>query len=192
MSEHDWFEEMRNPQLREQLDEQHSERRKLRPSTVDGMREAFDLVRAMWAPTNDRARALPAGKVHERVDNEYSFVETHRHMLFAIDAWVTRVVFGVPGYHEWAVPPDHLPDEDAASRPQLDAVLAVREERWERIRDFLTNATDADLVSVATAPDEGWVPGSHRVLDCFQLILREEWWHHRYASRDLAVLEQGT
>jgi hypothetical protein len=192
MTEHLWFEEMKNPQLRNELDEQHPERTKLRPTTVDGTREAFDLIEAMWAPTIERARSLPADKVHERVNDEYSFVETHRHMLFAIDAWITRVVFQVPGYHEWAVPPDHLPDEDADTRPQLDAVLDVREQRWQRIRDYLSTATSADLMSVATAPDEGWVPGSHRVLDCFLLILREEWWHHQYAARDLAILEQGT
>jgi hypothetical protein len=192
MTEHLWFEEMKNPQLRNELDEQHPERTKLRPTTVDGTREAFDLIEAMWAPTIERARSLPADKVHERVNDEYSFVETHRHMLFAIDAWITRVVFQVPGYHEWAVPPDHLPDEDADTRPQLDAVLDVREQRWQRIRDYLSTATSADLMSVAKAPDEGWVPGSHRVLDCFLLILREEWWHHQYAARDLAILVQGT
>ncbi|MEX2395292.1 MAG: DinB family protein [Actinomycetota bacterium] len=181
---------MRNERLRDQLDAQHPERKQLRPTTVEGMREAFDFVEAMWAPTIDRARALPADKVHERVNNEYSFVETHRHMLFAIDAWVTRVAFGVPGYHGWSVPPDHLPDEDTDSRPQLDAVLDVRRERWQRIREYLSTATTNDLMTVKNAPDEGWVPGSHRVLDCLVLILREEWWHHRYAARDLAILEQ--
>jgi hypothetical protein len=190
MSEHTWFEELRDAELRDELDRLHPERTRLRPTTVDGLREAFDLVEAMWAPTIARAQSLPADKVHERVNNEYSFVETHRHMLFATDAWVTRVVLQIPGHHEWSVPPDHLPEEDAETRPQLDAVVQVREERWQRIRAYLAEATDADLVVVKAAPDEQWVPGSHRVLDCFHVVLREEWWHHQYAIRDLAILEQ--
>jgi hypothetical protein len=32
-------------------------------------------------------------------------------------------------------------------------------------------------------------PTVHRVLDCFSVVLFEEWWHHRYAARDLAILE---
>jgi len=30
------------------------------------------------------------------------------------------------------------------------------------------------------------------VLDCLQTVMEEEFWHNRYALRDLAVLEQTT
>jgi hypothetical protein len=30
-----------------------------------------------------------------------------------------------------------------------------------------------------------------RVIDCFRVVFREEWWHHRFATRDLAVIERG-
>jgi hypothetical protein len=60
-----------------------------------------------------------------------------------------------------------------------------------RLRDYLSGATQADLFGMVSAPDpSGHTQGSHRVLDCFRVVLREEWWHHQYATRDLAVLER--
>ena len=29
-----------------------------------------------------------------------------------------------------------------------------------------------------------------RVIDCFRVVFREEWWHHQFARRDLAVIER--
>jgi len=34
--------------------------------------------------------------LHERVDDEWSFVETLRHLVFATDAWVRRAILGQP------------------------------------------------------------------------------------------------
>src|SRR4029453_17928352 len=181
------------PLIEAELDRRHPERTKLRPTDVDGLRIAFDVVEEMWAGTIERARPLPQHKLHERVAGEYSFVETLRHLLFATDAWLTRMVLRVPNaYHEWAVPPDLPPDAPPDTGPGLDAVLDVRAERIARVRDYLASATDADLSQMVSAPDPSGHPqGSHRVIDCFRVVLREEWWHHRYAVRDLAVLERG-
>jgi hypothetical protein len=93
-------------------------------------------------------------------------------------------------YHEWALPPDLPPDAPPDAGPELGPVLEVRAERMARLRDYLSSATDADLSSKVSAPDPtGHPQGTHRVLDCFSVVLFEEWWHHRYATRDLAVLE---
>ena len=181
------------PLIEAELDRRHPEREKLRATTVEGLRTAFDTVDEMWAPTLERARRLPELKRHERVGGEYSFVETLRHLVFATDAWLTRMVLRVPNaYHEWAVPPDLPPDAPPDTGPGLDAVLAVRAERTARVRDYLASATDADLTGMQSAPDPSGHPqGAHRVIDCFGVVLREEWWHHQYATRDLAVLERG-
>jgi hypothetical protein len=29
------------------------------------------------------------------------------------------------------------------------------------------------------------------VIDCFRVVFREEWWHHQFATRDLAAIERG-
>lgn len=181
------------PLVEAELDRRHPERTKLRPTDVGGLRTGFDVVENMWAQTIERARRLPAGKLHERVGVEYSFVETLRHLIFATDGWLTRLVLRVPNaYHEWALPPDLPPDAPPDTGPDLDPVLEVRAERMARIRDYLSTATDADLTGMVSAPDPAGHPqGTHRVLDCFRVVLREEWWHNQYATRDLAVLEQN-
>jgi hypothetical protein len=106
MSEPTWITEVTDAQVRGELDRLHPERVRLRPRDLAGVRAAMDLVDEMWAPTLARALGLPREKLHERVEGEYSFVETLRHLLFAGDAWLQRMVLGVPDpFHEWGVPP---------------------------------------------------------------------------------------
>lgn len=181
------------PLIQAELDRRHPERTKLRPKDVAGLRAAFDVVEEMWAATVERARKLPEEKLHERVNGEYSFVETLRHLIFATDAWLIRMVLQVPNaFHECAVPPDLPPDAPPDTGPRLDEVLEVRSERLARIRDYLSTATQDDLAGMVSAPDpKGHPQGTHRVMDCFGVVLNEEWWHNQYATRDLAVLERG-
>jgi hypothetical protein len=183
---------------RDALDRRHPERLKLRPRDIGALREALDVVDQMWAPTIERAKQHPAQMLHERVDGEYSFVETLRHLLFAWDAWLTRMVLRVPNaYHPWGVPPafggEHpgaLLDAPPDTGPELDQVLEVRTERLAQVRDYLSRATDEQLASVVSSPDPtGHPQGDYRVLLCFRVVLNEEWWHHQFATRDLAVLE---
>ena len=186
MTEHLWLQELRDRTIRDELDRRHPDRVQLRPKDVSGLARALDVRDAMWEGTIEHAKQLPPPLLHERVDGEYSFVETFRHLLFAWDSWLTRMVLRVPNaYHEWAVAPDSL----AASVVELEPVLAVRAERTARIRDYLASATDADLSTVVSPPDTtGFPQTDHPVLYCFRVVLNDEWWHHQYATRDLAAL----
>ena len=83
MTEFVWREERTDHAIRDALDRRHPERLQLRPNDVCGVQEGFDLVDQMWAPTIERASRLPRPLLHERVNGEYSFVETLRHLLFA-------------------------------------------------------------------------------------------------------------
>jgi hypothetical protein len=179
------------PLIEAELDRRHPERAALRPTDVDGILAAFDVVEAMWAPTIERARRLPPERLHERVGGEYSFLETLRHLLFALDAWALRMVLRTPNAtHEWGVPPDLPVDAPPADGPDLDEVLAVRTEHLQLVRDHVATMSPADLTTPVAAPDPvGHPQGVHRPLDCLRIVLREEWWHHQYAIRDLAVLE---
>jgi hypothetical protein len=151
----------------------------------------MDVVDELWAPTIARARQLTPAALHERVTGEYSFVETLRHLVFASDAWLTRMVLRVPnGYHEWGVPPDLPADPPPDTGPELDEVLEVRSERVAAVRAHLDTLADDDVERVLSPPDTtGHPQGQVRMLDCFRVVFREEWWHHQYATRDLAVLE---
>ena len=153
----------------------------------------MDYVDEMWAPTLVRARRLPQEKLHERVNGEYSFVETLRHLLFASDAWLQRMVLGVPNpFHQWGVPPDLPPNAPPDTGPELEEVLLVRDARAERVRAYLATISDDDLQVRVGGPWDPTDPPTEnraRVLDCFRLVFREEWWHHQFATRDLAALE---
>jgi hypothetical protein len=154
----------------------------------------FEAVDAMWAPTIARARLLPSSMLHERVDRQYSFVETFRHLLFATDAWLMRVVLRASDrYHKWGVPPDLLRDPPPDTGPDLEPVLEVRASQHGAIRDHLSRTAEEDLRREVAASDPTRFPqGTHRPIDCYRLVLREEWWHHRFAERDLTVVEGRT
>src|SRR5215208_399947 len=61
-------------------------------ASPDDYRAAWDAIETLWAATLDRAGLLPEATLHEQVDGEWSFVQTHRHLLFAGDAWLGSAV----------------------------------------------------------------------------------------------------
>jgi hypothetical protein len=71
--------------------------------------------------------------------------------------------------------------------PSLSDVLAARADQADRLGEFLAAAT-ADDVSRSVDVLEN---GPHLVRDCIATVFEEEFWHHRYAVRDLAKLEAG-
>ena len=75
----------------------------LRPADPAGMRAAWAALEAEWATTIAQARALPESAVHESVDGEWSFVQTLRHLVFAMDKWFTAPILGGP-FHPIGLP----------------------------------------------------------------------------------------
>jgi hypothetical protein len=183
------------PLVEAELDRRTPERVLMRPTDLPGFREAFDVLDRLWAGTVERARRLPADALHEQVDDEWSFVETLRHLGFAHACWVGGVVLADPSpWHPLDLPWDEAPavegvpwDRDV--RPSLDEVLAVRADRRATVASVLADLDDAGLerpVSSATpfmSDAEGLT-----VAQCLRVVLNEEWEHRLYAERDLAVL----
>lgn len=192
MNEPTWVDELQDRAVRDGLDRRYPERLTMRPTDVAGVFTAFDAVDEMWRPTIARARALPPSILHDRVNGEYSFVETLRHLLFATDAWLMRVALRASdGYHKWGMPPDLPPDAPPDTGPDLEPVLDVRASQHAAVRDHLARTSQEDLRREVAARDPTRFPqGSHRPIDCYRLVLREEWWHHRFAERDLSVVEE--
>ena len=184
------------PLIEAELDRRDPERTKMRPQTVAGFREAWDILETLWAGTVDRARALPPALLHERVDGEWSFIETLRHLLFATDIWVSRAILGDPRpWHPLSLPFDEMtPDPevpwDRDARPELDEVLVLRAERRETVRRVIDSLTDETLAGRTEPVDGPGYPdaGSYPVAECLGTVLIEEWEHRRYAERDLDVL----
>lgn len=184
------------PLVEAELDRRFQGRALRRAGTAAGLREAWAAVCAAWDAAVARAGALPAGSVDARVEGEWSFAQTLRHLVMATDAWLRVSVLGVPldeAFHPWGLPhsefaADGYDDSGFTDPPSYDAVLGVRAERVAMVTAFLADLDDADLGAPAVhvwAPD---VP--RRVVQSVHTILAEEWEHLRYALRDLDATEK--
>jgi uncharacterized protein YjbI with pentapeptide repeats len=182
-----------------ELDRRHPERVQLRGmKTPDDHRAMWATIERMWSATVERARRLPEATLHERVDEEWSFVETLRHLVFATDAWFRRTVldepnpFSVLGLTQSGYPPADAAaiGIDLAARPSLDEVLAVRAGRLSAVRAIVASLTDAGLERLCLrTPAPGYPEEPRTVGRCLRVVMKEEIAHHGYAVRDLAVLE---
>jgi uncharacterized damage-inducible protein DinB len=185
------------PLVEAELNRRYPDRAKMRPAGADGFREAWDILERLWQRTVERARAMPPDLLHERVDGEWSFIETLRHLVFATDAWVRRAILGEPSpWDPLDLPHDEMPSEpsvprDRAARPALGEVLTLRADRMATVRQVLAGLTDEKLAG-RTEPvtEPGYPePESFPVRRCLQAIVSEEWEHRLYAERDLDLLQ---
>jgi DinB family protein/pentapeptide repeat protein len=189
------------PLVEAELDRRYPDRPKMRPADAGGFREAWDILERLWQQTNERARRFDPALLDERVDGEYSFIETHRHLVFATDAWIKRAILGEPApWHPLGLPHDEMPDDlpvprDLTARPSLDEVLALRADRMATMRQVLADLTDERLAGMTEPVIEPGYPESESfpVRRCLGAIVNEEWEHRLFAERDLAILEsRGT
>lgn len=182
-----------------ELDRRHPERVQLRQKrTAADHRAMWDTIERLWAETVARARRLPGPALHQRVDGEWSFVETLRHLVFATDRWAGYMILDKPvPYHPLGLPQPGFPPADAealgidlGARPPLAQVLEVRGTRMTMIRGILDGLTDDDLDRVCPRlPAAGYPEEARSVGLCLGVVMREECEHRRYAVRDLAALE---
>ena len=183
------------PLVEAELDRRMPDRTRMRPADSDGFREAWALLERLWDATVARARTLPEAELHRGVDDEWSFVETLRHLGFATAAWVGRGVVGEESpWHPLDLPWDEAPGWDGIPfdrdvRPALDEVLAVRRERRDLVRRVLASLTDERLASTVTRTGPGWPQLEDvTVEECLRVVLVEEWEHRLFAERDLTAL----
>jgi len=167
----------------------HPLRSMLRASTPEDMRAAWAMLEDEWAKTVSRAQALPEARLHESVNDEFTFVQTLRHLVFAMDKWFTSPVLGE------AFDPIGLPNTgsldfawpglDYDLTPSVFEALAVRADRATRFRDYLASVTATDFARPIDVLENGVNP----LQECIWTVFEEEFWHNRYAQRDLEQLE---
>jgi hypothetical protein len=182
-----------------ELDRRHPERVQLREMrTADDYRAIWDTIEGLWSDTVARAERLLEPALHERVDDEWSFVETLRHLVFITDSWASRTVLDEPTpYHRLAVPQTAYAPADAAAlgmdldaRPSYAEVVKVRADRMALVRGIVDGLTDTELERICTrGPAPGYPEESRSVGDCLGMVMVEECEHHQFAVRDLALLE---
>ncbi len=182
-----------------ELDRRHPERAQLKAMRTPGdYRAMWDTIERLWSDTVARAGQLPEPALQTRVDEEWSFIETLRHLVFATDAWAGRMILDEPmPYHPFGLPHTPYPRADAAALgidldacPSLAQMMEVRGNRMALVRGIVDRLTDADLERVCPRlPAPGYPEETRSVGRCLRVIMDEECEHRRYAVRDLAVLE---
>jgi hypothetical protein len=188
--------------VEDQLDRRHPERVQVKEMrTADDYRAMWDTIERLWAGTVARAGRLPEPALARRVDDEWSFIETQRHLIFATDKWAGRAILDEPApYHRLGLPNTGYPPADAAAlgidlgaRPSLAEVMEARGTRMRLVRGIVDGLTGASLERTCLrlpAPGfEDYPEETRSVGRCLRVIMTEECEHRRYAVRDLAALE---
>jgi hypothetical protein len=162
----------------------------------DSLRSAWSALELAWDAAIARVATMPAGTVDTPLDDEWSFAQTLRHLVFAIDAWIGKTVRRIeqPFHPLGQTIPESADDGVDLSlfvtgTPPYPEVLAAYASRTEMVRRLLADVTREELDEDRPHP---WGP-EHRVTvrHCVGTILDEGWEHLRYATRDLDALAEG-
>jgi uncharacterized damage-inducible protein DinB len=177
-----------------ELDRRHPVRLLIRSDEPAELREGWAALRGDWEATYARLEAMPDGSEHERVDNEWSAVETLRHLVFVHDSWFRRCCLGrADPFTPMGLAIDFVPDQeeqglDRSAAPTLDEVREVRARQRAELDDWLATVTAEELQEPAPVPDDGgWPPYAQgrSVAQCLHTVLDEDWAHHGFCVRDL-------
>lgn len=172
----------------------------IRSSVPGDLLAASRQLQADWVATIARLRAAP-GLEHRTVNDEWSAVQTLRHLVFVHDSWFRRCVLGsTDPFTPMGLAADSVPDREAqgldlSADPVLDEVVAVRDEQAAEFDAWLSTATPAALAATAPVPEgAGWPPYARgrSTRECVATVLNEVWEHHGFCVRDLGLLERAS
>lgn len=160
----------------------------LQPADPEAMRATWAALDEAWESTIAGATARPEAQLHESVDDQWSFVQTVQHLVFAMDKWFTAPVL------DEAFHPTGLPNSGSVDfpwpglafdqSPSVAEALALRADRSARFGGYLASLDAHDLDRRVDVLENG----EHAVRDCLLTVFEEEFWHNRYARRDLERL----
>jgi len=172
------------PFVEQELDRRFPGRSERRAESPAGLQAAWTTVDQAWDAAIEQAAALPPGSVDVRIDDEWSFAETLRHLVHATDIWLGK---GVLGLEEATFHPLGLGHGSSVSEARpYDDVLAARADRAAMVRDFLATITNDVLDQERRNPHNP--AEAETVRTCLHVILEESWEHLRFAERDLHAI----
>ncbi|HEX3825463.1 MAG TPA: DinB family protein [Mycobacteriales bacterium] len=183
-----------------ELDRRHPVRVLIRSDDPAELGEGWRLLQGDWTATIDRMRATP-GVERLTVNDEWSALQTLRHLIFVHDSWFRRCVLGLTEqFTPMGLAIEDVPDREAqgldlSADPDLDEVEAVRLRQATEVSDWLTAVTPEQLAAAAPVPDDDrWPPYARgrTQRQCLGTVLNEQWAHHSFCVRDLDLLAAST
>ncbi|MGW6196388.1 DinB family protein [Kribbella sp. NPDC055110] len=155
-----------------------------RAEDPDGLRAAWAILEKTWATAVERVASMPEGTADISVDGEWSFAQTQRHLVHAIDLWFGREVLGREEFHPLGL--GHGAEDTLTDKPPYADVVEAHNSRVAMVRDFLATVTPAELDTPRKNPHG---PRPETTRSCLRVLLEEGWEHYRFAIRDLTTIE---
>ncbi len=180
-----------------ELDRRHPVRVLIRSDDLADLRAAARQLHAAWAATVERIRRAP-GIERRGVNDEWSAVQTMRHLVFVHDSWFRRCCLGSTelftpmGIGPAVEPYREAHGLDLSLEPALDEVVRVRDAQAAELEAWLDGITAEQLAAPAPVPDDDvWPPYARgrSVRQCLGTVLNETFEHHRFCVRDLDLIE---
>lgn len=138
-----------------------------------------------------RASSLPDDDRHRRVNDEWSVVESLRHLVLVIDLWLSKAILGHPDpFHPIGLPPSFMPPKlpgssiDPVARPAFDEACQVLHWRIAGLRTYV-DALTQDELDHAIEANAGSVAGA------LDVLFHELAAHNRFFDRDLDLIESS-
>ena len=183
-----------------ELDRRYPVRLLIRSDEPADLRAAWRELHGEWATTIASMRQTP-GIERESVNDEWSAVQTLRHLVFVYDSWFRRCCLGSTDlFTPMGIGPSVEPYRqanglDVCLEPSLDEVETVRQAQAAELESWLESVTREDLVAAAPVPGDDVWPTYARgrtVGQCLGTVLNEHWEHHRFTTRDLNLITGRT
>jgi DinB superfamily len=180
-----------------ELDRRHPVRRLIRSDDLADLRRGWRQLRTDWAATVARMRQSP-GIERESVNDEWSAVQTLRHLVFVHDSWFRRCCLGSTelftpmGIGTTVEPYRGAHGLDLSLDPALDEIVSVRDAQAAELEAWLDEVTAVQLAARAPVPDDDvWPPYARGrlVRQCLGTVLNETFEHHGFCVRDLDLIE---
>lgn len=161
-------------------------------ANVERAREAAASATAALEATMHRAASLPEADCHRRVNDEWSVVESLRHLVLVIDLWLSKAILGeADPFHPMGLPPSFMPPTflpgssiDPEAQPTFDEACAVLRERLVGLGAAVGALTQDDLDRAVEA-HAGTGAGALGVL--FDEVTA----HNSFINRDLDLIERS-
>jgi hypothetical protein len=156
---------------------------------VETARQSAAAARRRLDATIARASSFSEDELQQRVNDEWSTVESLRHIVLLIDLWLSRAIRGEPDpFDPMALPPSFMPPKlfpessiDPDARPSFAEACEVVRGRISSLEAYVDTLTPAELARPIEAH-------ARTVGGALSVLFAEVAAHDGFMNRDLDLL----
>lgn len=138
-----------------------------------------------------RSRSFSDEERHRSVNDEWSTIDSLRHVVFIIDLWLSKAIVGEDDpFHPIALAPTFMPPKlpgssiDPDARPTFDETCEVLRGRLATVGSYVAQLTPDDIERpIATH--------AKTVGGALSVLFGEMTAHDRFINRDLDIIERS-